>query len=520
MKNIYKLFMLFIISTLAGCIEDNSNYDYAKIEKIKIITDGNYEVVARESVVISVEFDFEKAPDYKSEYTYEWSVDNQQLASTESSIVYTSPEIGSKNGLIVVTDVNTGAKYSNTFSIKVKPLYDGGFLVLSKEESNSRLHFIRRSGATTEDGNNQTYEYLKEYKNTYEYANGSLLEGTPVSLHEYYGFNAGDGGVYGEISITTNVGGENIITEVNGLSLKKELFITDAFASGIPKDFNPVKILHTCWDSYLLNDKGEMYTKRWAASNAYHTGFFDKDVTLWGSKSFDDLFMVKYSDLGVVFTIDKDPDTGERNFFAIPADPYRALDLKRVPLISEDPSYIADLVDIDYDVLFSDYVAISGEGGLFQIRKNSDNSLTASYKVFEAMYYRDDNIIVIDSKVFPLTDITNIIDMVTLKNQDNYAYICNDTNIYWYELETGKTGVVKSYAGKKIKSIALQSYLKYADYSKPVQMAIAFDDGSVEISEFAYGNNKTFSKTIFTSKENYGEIVDVIYKMGDAKSFF
>ena len=79
---------------------------------------------------------------------------------------------------------------------------------------------------------------------------------------------------------------------------------------------------------------------------------------------------------------------------------------------------------------------------------------------------------------------------------------------------------MKSYASKKIKGIAVQSNRDYGRFDHPIQMAVAFDDGSVEINEFAYENHKTFLKTIFTSKENYGEIADIIYKMGDGMYFF
>lgn len=526
MKYTYKLFIFFVLSILTGCIEDNSNYDYKEIPGIKFNV-GIYHVVAGEEVVISAEIDLENAPGYESEYTYEYSLKGK-IISTEKTFVFSSLEVGNYTGALTVTDVNTGAKYFESYRISVKSLYDGGFLILSKDGSNSGLHFIRRSNKIEEVGDNDlsTYEYLKEYKNVYKSANGVSLEGTPVSLQEYYGFNGGKMGILGEISITTNIGGKNRITEISGLDLTLPVDITEEFASNeIPADFNPVKVIHVSRDSYLLDSNGMMYTKRWATANAYHTGFFDKNISLWGSLNFEDIFLAKYNDLGAIFTIEKDPATGVRGLFGITASASMNNELAQIhkitPINTENPSYVADLIDIKYEVIFSDYVPIDGtdNGGLFHIRRNEDNSLTASYKVFNEIGSKNTTIPVVESKVYPL-NIDNVIDMVTLKNQENYAYICNDTDIYWYELKSGNIGVVKSYVGKKIKGIALQSYRKYNEFFKPVQMAIAFEDGTVEINEFAYKKQTIFSKTIFTSKENYGEIVDIIYKLGDGMDFF
>ena len=101
----------------------------------------------------------------------------------------------------------------------------------------------------------------------------------------------------------------------------------------------------------------------------------------------------------------------------------------------------------------------------------------------------------------------------------NYTYFCDDYNIYAIDNYYGDFYKVKSF-DKKIINMADNSIIgEYDGY--PVGLAVAFEDGSIEIWEVERNDATAFKGKVYESENNYGgNIKSIIFKIGENGRFF
>lgn len=111
--------------------------------------------------------------------------------------------------------------------------------------------------------------------------------------------------------------------ELNGESLKKETFIEEEFSNGLlPVAFHPVDLLHTCFDSFLLDKDGLLYTRRCNPATGYHLGYFSKDVVyLGGKRKISNIIFSDYVESGTIYAIEEDA-AGKKRYLGIYSDYY------------------------------------------------------------------------------------------------------------------------------------------------------------------------------------------------------
>ena len=349
MKNI--LFLLFAF-VLWGCIEDNGNYDYNPSRDL-IVEDvpGNITLTVGESVTLTPKpmVRYDKTKTIIEGVEYEWVLEGE-VVSREPSFTYTAQEYGNFEGILRIKDPLTKSMSFWDFRFDVETQYKSGFLVLSEENGKAQLSMIRAKWSRTPS---DTIVYEGEWKNVYETENGGeSIIGRPLSLTEHWAYDD-DMIQLGEVTIVTEVDGKLKIQELNGFNFKRETYIEQEFKDEkLPVNYNPKVIMHTCFDSFLLDESGDVYMRRSSVKNGYHTGYFADNIKLWNGQKFSDLIFTQYEKTSAVLAIEKDAE-GKRNYVGIYSSSFREHDnLTRLELIG---SYADDFKDIQGEVIWSDW---------------------------------------------------------------------------------------------------------------------------------------------------------------------
>ena len=330
MKNI--LFLLFAF-VLWGCIEDNGNYDYNPSRDL-IVEDvpGNITLTVGESVTLTPKpmVRYDKTKTIIEGVEYEWVLEGE-VVSREPSFTYTAQEYGNFEGILRIKDPLTKSMSFWDFRFDVETQYKSGFLVLSEENGKAQLSMIRAKWSRTPS---DTIVYEGEWKNVYETENGGeSIIGRPLSLTEHWAYDD-DMIQLGEVTIVTEVDGKLKIQELNGFNFKRETYIEQEFKDEkLPVNYNPKVIMHTCFDSFLLDESGDVYMRRSSVKNGYHTGYFADNIKLWNGQKFSDLIFTQYEKTSAVLAIEKDAE-GKRNYVGIYSSSFREHDnLTRLELI-------------------------------------------------------------------------------------------------------------------------------------------------------------------------------------------
>lgn len=515
MKNI--LLLLFVFS-IWGCIEDNGNYNYNPARDL--IVEGvphNITLTVGESVVMTpkamVRYDKTKTEIEDAEY--EWVIDGV-VVSKESSYTYTAEEYGFFEGILRIKDPLTKSISYQDFGIRVETQYKTGFLILSEENGKGQLSMIRSKWSRSPS---DTVIYEGEWKDVYKLGNdGEELLGNPVSITEHWAYD--DNGVLlGEVTVLTEVNGRLKIQELNGFDFKRETYIEQEFKDEkLPINFNPQAIMHTCFDSFILDKSGDVYIRR-SVNKGYHTGYFADNIRLWDGQKFTDLIFTQYKEISGLLAIEKDA-TGKRNYVGIYSDYWRDdANLKRLQLVGDD--YIDDFKNIDGEVMWSDWRDIDEwyESGMSVIYKTqAGDYILHCFDMDEASRTTFEILASTKINLTAQRGLTNLRGMCTNKRQ-NYTYFWDDHTIYALENWYNEDFFEMKKFDKKIMAVATQSiFSTYAKY--PTALAIAFEDGSVEIWEIDKSNPAQLSKKVYTSINKFGNIKNIIFKVGSCVDFF
>ncbi|MEG0796762.1 MAG: PKD-like family lipoprotein [Odoribacter sp.] len=511
-----KRYILFsLLLTIFGCIDDGGNYDYAPTRELQVIEMKSTNILTvGESVILSPKAIVKKDP-LKIQIEgvkFEWLINYKVVAETET-FTFTAESDGDYYGQLRMTDPLTGAISLFDFSITVKSPFETGYAILSEENGKAQLSFIRAKWL----GQPDTIIYEGEYKDIYKQLNeGEDLQGLPISISEHWKYD--NGLQNGELTLLTGNESEVYAQELNGTSLKRETYIQQEFENGMPAGCRPKQIIHTDWDSFLLDESGDVYIRRSNSLEGFHTGFFSDKIKLWNGRKFERLIFTNYSISNVIFGLERNPETGKNNWVGIYSDYWRAdNNLQELAITGE---HSEDFYDFEDEILFTDtrndvnwsgdlsivYKSKAGEYFLHCI--NIDRVSRSACRIGES----------IKINLGKELKITGVNGMCTNK-KNNYTYLCDDHTIYWVENYYSEDyGEMKTFE-KKISTIATNTRYN-GNYGKQlVSMAIAFEDGSVEIWEIK-PNATAFLGRVFTSEHSYGKIKQVLGKIGNSGYFF
>lgn len=512
MKNILLLIFIFLFG---GCIDDDGNYTYNPTRELDVKMDRDVTLTAGEVVILNPKV-FVKGDADKTEIEnagYEWSLEHE-IVSREKTYTFEAKSNGSYAGMLKVIDPLTETVSCFVFSITVQSKYEMGFLVLAEKDGKTDLSIIRAKEMYEPD----TVIYDREWTNIYvEANNGQQLKGKPKSLTEHWvNYEYGEPPI-GEVTVLTEEGDQVYVQELNGESMKRETFIEQEFKDNkLPVNFKPKKVIHTCFDSFILDESGVVYMRRSESNMGFHTGYFSEKVKLWNGQKFTDLLFTQYHQINAILAIEEDKQ-GNHNYVGIYSDEYwNGYNLRRLSIVGE---YADDFQNIDGELLWSDwYRMYYGASAMSVVSKTTIGDYILHY--FTLGEAGETSLEAFESEKINLTQkyqITDLKGMCTNKKAQ-YTYLFDKNTIYAFNNVSREFSVVKKFQ-KEIVAIADNS--NSADYTQaPASLAVAFDDGKLEIWEFTRENPAVFQpQSVYTSENNFGKIKSVIFKMGSSGNF-
>lgn len=529
---------LITLLAVTGCFKDESNYDYNFLPSILLQTENgvnHYYTTIGEEFTIASEIVY-KDKGYTSEFTYEWLNLDHQVISREESFTFKAEEIGIFYFAIKAIDVNTGAIYTYYFDIDVSSIYRKGFAILVEDGGDTDMHFVvaTKVAKNEELGTNDSIIYKKEFLNVFQKEFGEKISGKPVKVTEHWAHEAK---VLGELTFETQVGGQRKIIEVNGMTLKRETYIEQEFLNGVmPTNYDPIKVVQAPWDSYILNNDGRAFARRNASNEAFHLGYYDPKVPLWGTKTFiDNIFFGHYPYSDLLLALEKDPITNKKNFVAIYEGTFSASN--NSSRVAQEENIDLRYNDIQDEILFDDYFKDEYYNGMNAfIMKNNSGQLWL--KIVKFYHYRSSLgqfVLYFEEPEYGQSfevdlakelNITSLKGMFTIKTfTDKIVYMYDDHKLYYFDIIANESGVVKEYPDKVIAAATSHSMVRRNGYENDaneyeVAIALGFEDGSFEIHELQYDKLHTFDKLVYQNQANYGKIKQILFKIGsDAHGF-
>lgn len=249
MKNI-NIFLGCLLSFVLchSCINDEGNYDYLKLKQVSVLTLPNYW-----TAYIGDEFVFDPEIDYgdmdSTEFSYIWISDLQDVwqdtVSTEKELRYTYTQMGGYWNTFIVRHDPTGALSAYQFYLTVSTRYATGWTILSEENEQSILSYIRRSTV----GDSAVYTPLK---NIYTQLHGESLGNGPIRLGRHYSEEQD------EILVIQESGA----VEISGLDFTIAATTESEFIGGsYPNGFEPKQAEYGGNVDAILGTDGNVYTK-------------------------------------------------------------------------------------------------------------------------------------------------------------------------------------------------------------------------------------------------------------------
>lgn len=283
------------IATLSGCLDDDNNYDYKKLNEVEGAMDNmenfarNYSVISGEELLLHPTFKF-TIDSLNPDVSYEWYLDRKLLPEeTGPTYTFKSDRSGRYEVTFSVKDNKSGIKFSRSTSILVRSIYQRGWTILSDEGGRSVLHFIIP----------QTYKYETTFEGkkisrdslVYHIVRRDIVPnlGTnPIGLMN----NIGDMDYYGQYGI--QVYDELVVkqdrwAELNGNTLEREVYTDQEFGDELPADFTPVEASMTSSAKAVRDKNGLIYWMNKSDVTDFHSGFYTS-VGLNNNTKFSRLF--------------------------------------------------------------------------------------------------------------------------------------------------------------------------------------------------------------------------------------
>lgn len=143
-RHILSAWILPILFLLAGCYEDEGNYEYHEINELEVdsIADG-YNIDVYDSLIIKPVLKGSLYSD-TSRFTYSWEIGGSEAGKSHDLAIEMKLQPGRKYSRYIVTDKNTGVKKYHSFYVNVSSSTAGDLiLVLSKYRGKAELSYLR-----------------------------------------------------------------------------------------------------------------------------------------------------------------------------------------------------------------------------------------------------------------------------------------------------------------------------------------------------------------------------------------
>lgn len=558
---IYAVIAVFA-GIVSGCLDDDNNYNYKQINEMQggafnfenFAT--NYSMIEGDELVLAPTFKF-TIDSITPDVSYEWYIDKQlQAGETDATYTFKANKSGTFQVTFAVTDNKSGVKFGKSTIIKVRSIYQRGWMILSDEGGRSVLHFIvptTQRYQVTYGGKTITRDSLVYHEVKRDIVPN--LGSNPKGLMNNIG-NMDYSGEYGIDIYDEVVVKQDRWVELNGKTLEREVYTDEEFHGDIPTDFSPVEAAMTFSSKALLDKNGLIYWEKKADVTDFHAGTY-LPIGLNNNTRFSRLFQAyKLNDNGtdVMLALTKE----DNSLVGILDMGFATVGT----IITENSSYTSGNMYYITDP--------SGEDHFSNIEKTVVDALPAPYQyrndVTEAEPYwtvllKDEATSVYELRYFGLQAEKRYVDCLegwyyeaTLGVINDYRGMANFGNrrsvviadgnqLYYYQYGWDAYGDVE-YRGKlmplgeplpaavkAMASLDVDKSFNLLEYPYDGQLGVALEDGSFYIygvveKKLENGTCTAVSlKQQFpnetTSEENkkFGKIVDVLYKLGYGEDY-
>jgi len=302
MKNIRNLFIIMIVLILSSCFEDKGNYDYKDIFENKIYIGLNQygaTVKAGDSINFIPKVHYYNK-NQEDTLIYKWSYIFDDLGvvceTREMNMVVENAEVGKTyEGILIVTDTTTGAKYSQNISFRYTNPYVKGILVLSNSNDKSNLSMI-----TSIEVGEDSIEY-EHVDNIYKKFNNEDLG------NGYYDIIIN---TIGRKEVRLLDKGDNSIILSGDSYIKISDFNSEILDSKIPGSAYPKDFACSGNVSALLSSDNKLYTKSfttssWGSGIPYANSYFAITPMSYKSKVLNVSHLLDSRNLYDVFLYDE-----------------------------------------------------------------------------------------------------------------------------------------------------------------------------------------------------------------------
>ena len=549
---------------LSGCLDDNNNYDYAKInELVGSISnmEEKYSIASGEVLTITPSFKFSidvESPDI----SYEWLLDGKLIpGENKASCTFSFERSGDYEVTYSVIDNKSGVKFSKSANITVRSPFTRGWTILSEGGGGeSVLSFV---GGSTISYNIIMYNRTGE---PVEVKRDSLVYGSQIFRDVLPGLGSHPKGLFLNAGYVTDYGkvydvSDEVIVmqdrwaELNGKTLERSVYSDEEFREDLPTvGFKPVSIAMTYSAKAMLNEDGYIYWANNTTADDFHACAY-VNVPLNNGQKFTGVYpsykVNKYqmaipactADNKIVGLIDanapkndKSPvimeDSKTSNVLKITTSTgdedtrFHLGNKKIVTMLPATCFYDKE----DWTTERASWVALLKEG--------------AAYKLMYFCWDTNKKVITVRNDKFSEVDLpqlTAFTDMAVFNNK-RYVVIADGADLWYFQFGQGAMATMKKLHtfDKPIKSLGANdpysSEYRYDVGFQPEhngQLGVALEDGTFwiyEVIEKKSGPeelcteasiNQLFPDPKATEPVNnkFDKIVDIIYKYGNVKEF-
>jgi hypothetical protein len=554
---IYAVITAFV-GTLSGCLDDDNNYDYEKVNEVQGSMenfdnfDRNYSIISGGELLLEPTFKF-TIDSINPDVSYEWYLDRKLLREeTGPTYTFTSNKSGTYEVTFSVKDNKSGIKFSRSTSILVRSIYQRGWTILSDEGGRSVLHFIIP----------QTYKYETTFEGkkisrdslVYHLVRRDIVPdlGTnPVGLMENIGdmdySNSYGIQVYDELVVK-----QDKWAELNGNTLEREVYTEQEFGDELPADFAPVEATMTSSAKALRDENGLIYWMNKSDVTDFHSGFYTS-VGLNNNTRFSRLFEAyKFNDshTNVFLALTEDNsfvgilDRGYAFRGTTITEASSASSGNMYSIIGTENAKFANIEKAVLDVCpvpYHEWDITATKAYWVALLKDKSNK----YDLWTFGLKSENSTSVTCFSFYDKTFDKSISDYRNMAafGINRYVVIADGNQLYYYQYGTDlQTG--EPYKGNlialgnpfnsKIKAVSSFDLINYVanTYQYPYngQLGVALEDGTFYIFDIKETKNKETGACtavemtqVFPNEtapdNNFGKIVDVLYKYGRGREY-
>lgn len=174
----YMHFLFAVLLMLSSCAKDHGNYEYTKLNDVKIDSISDFSLMKFDSLKISPEVNQSESGHILS---YEWKIYSPKTGKTKTlskeknlAVVITEEPITDAYELLFkVTDQTTGISEFKSFNLKVITPYSEGWMVLNRKGNDVDIDMVNPAG--------------KVFSDVYKLSNGNAIPDGANRVYTYYG---------------------------------------------------------------------------------------------------------------------------------------------------------------------------------------------------------------------------------------------------------------------------------------------------------------------------------------------